>query len=659
MLNLERIVHWLVFSAALCVPVLSNAQELKVVSKITNDSVCIKWLPSNYFALRAMNEGATVKRIEATSELNIKTLDYSNAKTWEIAPLKERASQLNRADTTEDKMATLLEPVLEWAPKEEQNFAFGAVLIENVTNSQFQYVLGNLIVERDLDKSKKYAYRIEVEGVKPVYVFIDPSAKTQYPTLELELELDQKKTVVCSWNYDDVQKDAFAFDVHHSIADSTHLEMLFDKPYLPFKSEFETHKNASIRHDEPLQGKFHYYQIVGRDPFGEKSLVSEWQKIYVPKRINAYPIIDSVTALKNTRTIHVHTITDVNKTNIETIALYQSKFRDSDFTLIQETSTFDSIVKMNTTVENETGDAFYYKAALVCADDTVYSLPFYFFTLDQSPPDAPTDLAITIDSLGIVRLNWSAPKDEDIQGYRVFRANQKAEEFVEKTTALSTSNQFTDTVSLNNLTSEIYYYIKTVDLNYNQSKSSDTILGIKPDTIAPIPSFISKISLQENALHIDWIASESEDLQASTLFRNGVEIGIVSNPYLDTSLVAGTFYEYYFQTTDKTGNKAISKTISQKYEPGFRSAMEFQAVANFEKHAIELNWKPPDQELYAIKIYKAVGDEKLRLWKTIKDFSKTSISDTDLSIGDTYRYSVIYTTKEGISSTSNTLTINY
>ena len=77
-------------------------------------------------------------------------------------------------------------------------------------------------------------------------------------------------------------------------------------------------------------------------------------------------------------------------------------------------------------------DHYYYKLALINKDDSVYSVPRYLFTLDQKPP-SHKNLEEKIDSLGVVTLKWSSPEENDIKGYRVFRANQKREEFIEIT----------------------------------------------------------------------------------------------------------------------------------------------------------------------------------------------------------------------------------
>ena len=659
MSNLERIARWLAFSV-IFVGFTAYGQEFTPIKKISNDTIRVKWLPSNYFALRQMVNGATVTRIETVSSSNLKTLNYTGGKIWTIAPLKERTDKLDLNDSLESSYAILFDPVLNWASEEaERNFAFGTNVIMNITDPNIQAIMQNIIVDTSFDPAKKYAYKIEVKGVAPAYIFVDPSIETQTQDVKLSLELDAKKTVVCHWNREELMEVSFAYDIYHAITDTTISELLLDNPFFPFTTELYKEGFAEVRHDEPEQGQWHYYKVVGRDAFGVPFYYSDWQSIYVPERIESYPIIDSVESVDSRRIVHAH-IESSTRNRVNYVALFRSTDRESGYDMIEvQTYEGDSVLTFESQVDIPTGDAYYYKIGLLGKDDTVYSVPKYYFTLDQEPPSAPSELRITIDSMGVATLNWNAPEDTDLRGFRVFRANQKSEEFVERTTRLNNITEFKDTLSLDNLTSEVYYFVKAVDQNYNQSISSDTILGIKPDTIPPTPAIIKSVSIVNDGIRIEWIGSGSDDANSTVLYRNGIAIRPLDSAYIDTLLTAGSHYEYHLVTYDRSGNKSRSKTIGQKYEPGTRGAIEFSGRVNSDQHRIELKWTAPDKNIYSFKIYKATAGNKLRLWKTIIDASVRKIEDKDIQIGEQYTYSIIYLTEEGIASTPSEIVINY
>jgi hypothetical protein len=655
MSNLGQIVRLLGFSTLLLLCASSvYAQEFQTVSKVSNDTIWVKWLPANYDALLKLKNGATVTRIEVSSNQNLSSQNFEDGKQWTVAPLQERFDALNREDSLEDRTATLLEPIIFPVEADAQNFAFGSVLIENVVHPHFQVALGNFIADDSFDWRKKYAYQIEIENSEPLFVYIDPLKEMVFTTPQVELELDQKNTVVCSWNLSMLRNESFGFDIEHSISDTKHAVRLFEEPYLPFKSEFEINEDeVEIRHEDPEKGKMHYYRVIGRDAFGASSLASDWKGIYVPNRIQVYPMIDSIEANGQSRIVHVHMDSE-SYSGVESIQLLRSSVRGTGFELVQtipfDRSTHSNGLEIATEVPVISGDSYYYKAALLNQDDTVYSQPFYFFTLDQEAPFSPNGLEIEIDSNGITLLTWNELEDTGLLGYRVFRGNSREEEFVERTNTLSLRTSWTDTLALDNLTSEVYYYIQGVDANYNQGAHSDTVMGLKPDTIPPVAGLIRKISMVDAGIVLEITPSSSADAVANVLFRGATSLGEVRAEYLDTNLVPGQFYEYHIETIDRSDNRAISKTVSQMYEPGFREAPEGTIRSDFQENFIEIEYELPKLDIYSVQIYRGKKGDASRLWKTVHDVEKTKVLDRSIRIGETYVYKVKYITEKGIHS---------
>lgn len=662
MSNLGQIVRLWVFSTILILCANDSiAQEFKSVTKVTEDTVWIKWLPTDYNALLKLKNGTVVRRIEVSSNNNLASQNYEIGKKWTHVPIEERFNALNRQDSVQDRMATLMEPIITPVPEDAQNFAFGSALIENVTQPLFQIEMGNYLTDGSFDRRKKYAYKVEIENVEPLYIFVDPSQPTVFSKPLVQLELDQKETVVCSWDISQIRNESFAFDVEHSVSNTDNPERLFKEPYLPFKSEFEENQDeAEIRHEEPEKGKMHYYRVIGRDAFGAPSLASEWQGIYVPNRIEAYPVIDTVEADAMNRKVIVRIESD-NLKGIESVQLLRSTNKDSEYEILVNIPFVASSkqLELSSEVKTLSGDSYYYKTALLNADDTVYSQPYYFFTLDQEAPEAPNGLKIEIDSNGIARLDWEELEDSGLLGYRVFRGNSLKEEFVERTNTLSLATSWMDTLALDNLTSEVYYYIQGVDANYNQGAHSDTVMGLKPDTIPPVSGLIRKIAMVESGISLEITPSTSTDAVSNVLYRGEISLGEVGEKYLDTTLVPGQFYTYQVLTKDRSGNSAMSKKVSQKYEPGFRAAPSGSIRADFQGNFVEINYELPELEIYAVQIYRSKKGEPSRRWKAIHDLEQSSIQDRSIQIGETYIYQVKYVTRDGIHSFPLELEVSY
>ncbi len=639
-----------------------NAQDLAVVSKVTDDSIAIKWVANDFKQLQALSKGATISRVESPQPKHFELVNFTNAKTWKIAPLKERFDQLGTSEEDE-KFKALLEPILNGSNDEEaQNFAVLTNTIENMINPRFQFVLGNILVDREMDKSKTYVYKIEVEKLAPVYIYVDAYQNTFYSEIpEFELSLDRRRTVMVEWNSNAIQKESLGFLVEHSMDKQSEGSYLSDIPHIPFKSQFEKQDKKSNVIDQAEQGHWHYYRVHGLDPFGHPSLKSEWKRIYVPLLINAHVQIDTIIAQDTEREIQVSAASVGAKMNIDSWVLLRSENKDSDFEVLQTKPYSDSLSTFSITGKSS-GDRFYYKVLAINKDDSVSSLPYYFFTLDQIPPTPPTELKGKIDSSGIVTLNWTASVDDDIRGYKVFRGNQKREEFIERTTRLSKDLSFTDTLALDNLTSEVYYFVKSIDQNFNVSSESDTILLLKPDTIPPMAAAIKGINIVDTSIVILWANSQSSDLLKTVLIRNKVDTVSLEpgqNSYSDFDVVPARHYTYQILTKDKSENQSFSQEVGQYYETGYRKALrEFKAEVDREQSHIALSWKAPQEEVYSYQLFRGKNDGKLRLIKTLEP-SELQFIDKQLSIGTKYTYSIKYINQEGIHSLPTTNELIY
>jgi len=629
------------------------AQDLVVVSKVSDDSIAIKWLANDYKQLELITKGATISRVESTERTNFESVNFVGAKQWKIEPTQTRLDKLAASEESE-KFQAILEPIIEGSTdKEQQNFALLTNTVENMVNPRFQTVLGNVLIDKEFDKNKTYVYKIEVETLTPVYLYIDANRNTVYSKIEeFELSLDRKRTVVVEWNSNAVQKESLGFLIEHSMDEEREGTYLSELPHIPFKSQFEVQDKLATVIDNAEQGHWHYYRVIGLDPFGYPSLKSEWKRIYVPLLINADVYIDTIIAKDTERIIKGITGIYEKNTRIDSWELLRSEQKDTGYEVVV-TQPFVDTMTTFTLNGKSSGDHFYYKLRAINKDDTVSSLPYYFFTLDQAPPVPPTQLAGEIDSSGIVRLSWTASIDNDIRGYKVYRGNQKREEFIERTTRLSTDLSFTDTLALDNLTSEVYYFVKSIDMNYNISSESDTVLLLKPDTIPPMAAAFKNIKIVDTSIVLTWANSQSTDLSRTLLIRNkfdtiALEAG--QTTYTDFEVLPARHYSYELLTQDKSQNQSTSQPISQYYETGFRKPLRgFDALVNRDENHVQLTWKAPQEDVFSYQLFRSKNDGKLGLYKTL-DPSEVQYIDTQLSIGSKYTYSIKYINQKGIHS---------
>src|SRR6056297_3068879 len=136
---------------------------------------------------------------------------------------------------------------------------------------------------------------------------------------------------------------------------------------------------------------------------------------------------------------------------------------------------------------------YYVIQAVDTAFNVSSSIPAAVTLIDTIPPAAPVWLSGDIDSLGVVTLKLENKPENDLMGYRLYKANYPDHEpsvifegFVDDDTLQDEiPTAFTDTVTLNTLTPRIYYKIKALDFNFNQSGFSEMMVIERPDTIPP------------------------------------------------------------------------------------------------------------------------------------------------------------------------------
>jgi fibronectin type 3 domain-containing protein len=364
-----------------------------------------------------------------------------------------------------------------------------------------------------------------------------------------------------------------------------------------------------------------------------------------------------------------HTNSDVG--NLKEFALYRSDSLTFGYQKVQVVAPVRNAFAFNVSSELLNGDRQYYMVAAVSQDsDTTWSYPWYFFTLDQKPPERPIGLVGEIGDSGVVFLRWKPNSERDIRGYRVFMANDLKEEFVEVTAEFVDDTTFYDTLSLRNLSSEVYYKIAAVDRNYNNSDYSDWILLLKPDTIPPVPAVFKSYVVSDTGIVLTWVNSTSDDLQFNKLVRFSWDGGVDTLlrwehdsciRFVDSiGLVPGQM-RYAILTCDEVPNIRQSHELYVQYELGYR---KIQAIINAEvdreKKLILLTWQNEKDDIYSIDVYRSINTGPFKQIGSIFEKFEFGFEDIDLRINNSYTYKIRVTYQSGISSKmSSPLTVIY
>lgn len=639
---------------------------------VKQDTLMLRWAPINAdIMINGLKNGYQIERIEGEGSFENNT----SLQTFFIKPFNERKSDFQ--NSPDQNLRDLVEVVGELASSSDlsstaRSMSFAVLMLAAGTNKEIAKMIGIYYEDITLKKTN-YTYRISVqkslESSASIFVNAATLSENQTFSLLVGTARTKLKQAYLSWEAKSLQAGYSAYWVERS-TDSVNFEKRNSLPYFFFKSGDEPNKtNCDFVDTGVTEGITYFYRIVGINHFAEIGKTSNVVKVYVPISLYGECRIDTVTASGLNRSLAGHFV--IGSSSVSNPTKQPDKVFEGRFLLFRSDSLLGGYQllseQINTTnsfqfianVPLESGDRYYYKVAALSVDnDTVYSFPYYFFTLDQIPPQTPQGLAGVVNDSGIVSLTWNLNDEQDIRGYRVYRSNSLKEEFTEVTKVFCVDGSFYDTLSLDNLSSKIYYRVSAVDFNFNNSKKSEPVLLLKPDTIPPVAALFTDYSVKPQGIELAWVNSSSEDAFEHTLIRQNegkLEQLLLwkdtTSHFIDTSCVAGKSYEYYVISFDQSKNKTASEILRVNYETGVRVGVSnIQSLVDRTKKTIQLSWKLPVDEIYSIQIYRAKNDEAYRLISTLRDKKIELFTDVDLSMNNTYKYKIKVIYKSGVSS---------
>lgn len=234
--------------------------------------------------------------------------------------------------------------------------------------------------------------------------------------------------------------------------------------------------------------------------------------------------------------------------------------------------------------------------------------------VDSIPPLPPKGLTAVADTTGKVSLRWLQNSDNDIYGYRVFRANSDLEEFSQITSEPIKDTLFIDKISLRTLTKKVFYQVVAIDKRQNRSTFSEILTVSRPDIVPPTsPRFRSAESANKGAL-LSWYPSSSNDVINHLLYRQSdaqsweilATLSATDSLYTDTTCVTQTLYKYKLVATDSTGNRSnTTPPVAVKYAKPIANTMWITPYVEVNKHkgTVELKWDAKQIKSDRILIY--------------------------------------------------------
>lgn len=492
--------------------------------------------------------------------------------------------------------------------KSKEDFQYLFFVMNAVKNNKIAKALGLSFTDNTTEEGKRYAYRIQLIKPSKLYKTISRACLIETKNVEISAERkiyiktgDQKLTFI--WEEND---DISAVFIEKKNNDTGVFNVLNKAPLL--RTSTASTRNSYT--DKNLTNYTNYeYRFYGFNAFGEKVYFGKAKGM--PRDLTP-PKKPSLQSVKHIKPEEVHLTWKIPtplEGDLKGFVVARGQNNRGNFQLLHS-----KLLPKNTTryidkTFSRENKNYYVVQAIDTSGNISSSNSFFVTLIDSIPPKKPVFITGKIDSVGIVTLDIALNKEKDLMGYRLFRANSDKHEFSviqegfqEKDTLFQKAQTiFKDTVTINSLTPYIYYKIKALDYNFNQSEYSEVLKVKRPDIIPPTTPIFKNIKTGTDAIELYFVLSKSEDVVAHYLYRKLAleepwillsELALGKTSYTDTGLKQGIKYYYSLRAKDDSelySNYAIP-IYGKPYDDGVRPPVKNLRISK-EKEIITLKWE--------------------------------------------------------------------
>ncbi|MCD9576646.1 fibronectin type III domain-containing protein [Flavobacterium soyae] len=529
-------------------------------------------------------------------------------------------------------------------------------------------------VDANVKKNEVYAYQVsvfETPKVKESSYVIGLKDYTALPAPADFIAVPDDKKVMLSWDYETFKRIYTSFMVEKS-SDGINYTPISNTALVNLNDK-EDHPSKTMYYVDTLSvnDKIYHYRLYGITSFGEKGEITK-------------PItVKGVDAIVTSARLIDYNIINSNEVNLEWeypkesesfIQGYEINLADNDRGPYKVVSKIISPSERKLNYKENLFPSNYFTISVVGKNNQrLTSQSMLVQPVDSIPPAKPIGLEGAIDSLGTVKLKWKPNQEKDLRGYRILKANNLNEEFVDIYHKSYEGTTFKDSVSLKMTNSKVYYRIAAEDMRFNISEPSDVLVLDKPDKIPPAAPIFKDYDNKDGKVHLKWIRSYSEDVVGYSLRRR--EKG--QEKWLEIKQINDTIQEF---TDDRVENKKTYQyAILAKDRSNLWSSLDhstitvqvldftpvkiisfLQGLPDRENKKITLTWdyNKSKDKVIGLSIYKNLKGAPPTLWKELNGDVFT-LDDKNLKINMEYEYHLIPSLKSNSPAKEEVLIIVY
>lgn len=618
-----------------------RSAHIGLLTRADRDSVVLRWgvstpggwVIANRFGYR-IDRATILKGGGKAGRTRYEAVSAEPIKPWTLNEWKKRgpegnkyagiAAQAMHGETFEPKSSDpgAVNTLRNAASELSNRFGFSMFAADN--DAVAAEGLGLRFVDRNVKVGERYVYRLSLAGkdtsyrIDTAFAVVDVAAfiaSAPPPSLTAE---SREKAIVLQWDNPPYLPYS-AYYVYRSDDQGKTWKQLNSIPFVEVTNKGATEKAKPRYHDSTVVNyKKYRYRVRGVTPFAELSAPAEVDAMAKDLTSPYAPMVGHPRQT-GPHTIILHWELPEISPDLAGFVVARSGnsidgYHDLDKRL---PATARSFVDPEATEQ----EPYYIVGAVDTAGNIAPSYPVFSQLIDSLPPSVPTGLRGTIDTSGVVHLNWHLGSEPTIIGYRVLWANDPSHEFAQKTGTPWADTAFVDTVNLNTLTRYVYYRIAAVNSRYAHSEMSPILALRRPDRFPPEPPVFTGCTVSDTTVSLAWAVSTSNDVDFQLLYRRlagGRTWNVLtklpshSGEYVDKGVVKTTTYEYMVESVDSSGlHSAHVRTVQARpYDTGVRPTVENLQVAHDPaKKTVRLTWKyaPAGKEKYWFVIYRGLN----------------------------------------------------